>query len=48
MNRYIIADEAIQDLQDISDYFLKNNLARQTEIPTAYRNGMLWDERQAS
>ena len=26
MNRYIIADEAIQDLQDISDYFLKNNL----------------------
>jgi toxin ParE1/3/4 len=26
MSRYIIADEAIQDLQDISDYFLKNNL----------------------
>ena len=26
MNRYIIADEAIQDLQDISDYFLRNNL----------------------
>jgi toxin ParE1/3/4 len=26
MNRYIIADEAMQDLQDISDYFLKNNL----------------------
>jgi toxin ParE1/3/4 len=26
MSRYIIADEAIQDLQDISDYFLRNNL----------------------
>jgi toxin ParE1/3/4 len=26
MSRYIISDEAIQDLQDISDYFLKNNL----------------------
>lgn len=26
MNRYIIADEAIQDLQNISDYFLRNNL----------------------
>jgi toxin ParE1/3/4 len=26
MNRYVIADEAIQDLQDISDYFLRNNL----------------------
>ncbi|WP_373543723.1 type II toxin-antitoxin system RelE/ParE family toxin [Chamaesiphon sp.] len=26
MSRYIIADEAIQDLQDISGYFLKNNL----------------------
>ncbi len=26
MSRYIIADEAIQDLQGISDYFLKNNL----------------------
>jgi toxin ParE1/3/4 len=26
MSRYIIADEAIQDLQDVSDYFLKNNL----------------------
>ena len=26
MNRYIIADEAIQDLEDISDYFLRNNL----------------------
>jgi toxin ParE1/3/4 len=26
MNRYIISDEAIQDLQDISDYFLINNL----------------------
>lgn len=26
MSRYIIADEAIQDLEDISDYFLKNNL----------------------
>ena len=26
MNRYIIADEAIQDLEDISDYLLRNNL----------------------
>jgi toxin ParE1/3/4 len=26
MNRYIIADEPIQDLQNISDYFLRNNL----------------------
>jgi toxin ParE1/3/4 len=26
MNRYIISDEAIQDLEDISDYFLRNNL----------------------
>lgn len=26
MNQYIIADEAIQDLDDISDYFLNNNL----------------------
>jgi toxin ParE1/3/4 len=26
MNQYIIADEAIQDLNDISDYFLSNNL----------------------
>ena len=26
MSRYIIADEAIQDLEDISDYFLRNNL----------------------
>lgn len=26
MNRYIISDEAIQDLQDISDYFLRTNL----------------------
>jgi toxin ParE1/3/4 len=26
MNRYIISDEAIQDLQDISDYFLITNL----------------------
>jgi toxin ParE1/3/4 len=26
MSRYIIADEAIRDLQDISDYFLRNNL----------------------
>ncbi len=26
MNQYIIADEAIQDLKDISDYFLSNNL----------------------
>jgi toxin ParE1/3/4 len=26
MNRYIISDEAIQDLEDISDYFLINNL----------------------
>jgi toxin ParE1/3/4 len=26
MNRYIISDEAIQDLQNISDYFLRTNL----------------------
>jgi toxin ParE1/3/4 len=26
MNRYIITDEAIQDLENISDYFLRNNL----------------------
>jgi toxin ParE1/3/4 len=26
MNQYIIADEAIQDLKDISDYFLSSNL----------------------
>jgi toxin ParE1/3/4 len=26
MNRYIISDEAMQDLQDISEYFLRNNL----------------------
>jgi toxin ParE1/3/4 len=26
MNRYIISDEAMQDLQDISDYFLRTNL----------------------
>jgi toxin ParE1/3/4 len=25
MSQYIIADEAIQDLDDISDYFLNNN-----------------------
>ena len=26
MNQYIITDEAIQDLKDISEYFLQNNL----------------------
>jgi hypothetical protein len=26
VNRYIIADEAMQDLQDISEYFLRKNL----------------------
>ena len=26
MSQYIISDEAIQDLQDISDYFLRTNL----------------------
>jgi toxin ParE1/3/4 len=26
MNQYIIADEAIQDLKSIADYFLENNL----------------------
>jgi toxin ParE1/3/4 len=36
MNRYIITDEAIQDLQDISDYFLRTNLEAGEQLLQAF------------
>jgi plasmid stabilization system protein ParE len=47
MNRYIISDEAIQDLQDISDYFLINNLEAGEQffqlIPVEFTNYIIYN-----